>query len=98
MPTLWRRSFAAILIVCSLAPLPAQARTHRDPAQRAAFMRANPCPATQRTRGPCPGWQVDHIQPLKCQGPDHPANMQWLTIEAHKAKTRAEARWCLRPR
>lgn len=70
----------------------------RSSATRAEFKRANPCPATSERRGPCPGYQIDHVAPLKCGGPDAPSNMQWLTVEDHKAKTRREARWCRRSR
>lgn len=66
----------------------------RSTSARRQFQRANPCPATGAARGPCPGYEADHIIPLKCGGPDAPANMQWLTIEQHKAKTRREARAC----
>lgn len=69
----------------------------RSSAVRVDFMRAHPCPATGKTRGPCPGWQVDHITPLKCGGPDDAANMQWLTVQAHKEKTAREAKSCRRP-
>ena len=94
----WVASCSKWLTICvtSLSALPAAPAPARSAAARAEFIRANPCPATGRTRGACPGWQVDHITPLKCGGPDRPANMQWLTVEQHKAKTRAEARWCLR--
>ncbi|MBH9553141.1 HNH endonuclease signature motif containing protein [Inhella gelatinilytica] len=60
----------------------------RSSAARAEFVRANPCPANGKIKGPCPGWEVDHTIPLKCNGPDSPDNMQWLTVEQHKAKTR----------
>lgn len=58
------------------------------------FRGAHPCPATGKARGACPGWEVDHIKALRCGGPDVAANMQWLTIEAHRAKSRREARTC----
>jgi 5-methylcytosine-specific restriction endonuclease McrA len=63
---------------------------------RAEFQRAHACPATGRHRGACPGYQVDHIRPLKCGGPDRPENMQWLTVEQHKEKTGREAPLCRR--
>lgn len=66
----------------------------RSPAVRAEFQRVQPCPATGERRGPCPGWQVDHIQALKCGGRDAPDNMQWLTVEAHREKTRRDMRGC----
>jgi len=70
----------------------------RSSAVRSEFVNLNPCPATGKTRGKCPGWEVDHIKPLKCNGPDTPANMQWLTVEQHRAKTKAEAKLCRRGR
>jgi hypothetical protein len=35
---------------------------------------------------------VDHRIPLSQGGPDDPANMQWLTIAEHEAKTASERR------
>lgn len=64
-------------------------RIKRDPAQRRAFMHQNPCPATGRTSGGCPGYVVDHIKPLKRGGADRPWNMQWQT----KAESKAKDRW-----
>lgn len=66
----------------------------RSAAAKREFRRDHPCPATARTTGACPGWQVDHIQALKCGGPDAAHNMQWLTVEAHKEKTRRDMRGC----
>ena len=64
---------------------------------KAEFKRQNPCPETGKPRGKCPGWEIDHVVPLKCNGDDLPSNMQWLTVDDHKAKTRREARLCLNP-
>jgi len=75
------------------APIQADAAS-RSRAARADFQRQQACPATQRHRGPCPGYQVDHIIPLKCGGADQPENMQWLTVVDHKKKTQREARMC----
>ena len=71
-----------------------EAKTHRSYAVKAEFKRLNPCPANGNRRGPCPGYEVDHVIPLKCQGPDAVDNMQWLTVEEHKAKTKREAGMC----
>jgi 5-methylcytosine-specific restriction endonuclease McrA len=62
------------------------------------FKRTHSCPATGKTSASaaCPGWQIDHVVPLKCGGADAPANMQWLTIADHNAKTKAEAKLCRR--
>lgn len=72
----------------------AEAKTPRGTAARYQFVKATACPSTDRHRLPCPGYQVDHIIPLCFGGPDDPANMQWLTVEAHKAKTRLDLKAC----
>jgi hypothetical protein len=85
------RLLAVVLAgVLALGPALAEARTKRDPAQRAAFQRACPCPANGRTRGACPGWVVDHVVALKRGGIDHPVNMQWQTVEDARRKDRVE--------
>lgn len=68
----------------------------RDPAMRSSFMASTPCPANNNTRGPCPGYQVDHIKPLCAGGKDAPENMQWLTTEAHLNKTKTDVAICRR--
>jgi hypothetical protein len=62
----------------------------RDPHAKEAFRRANPCPATGKTYGACPGYVVDHVQALKRGGADDPRNMQWQTTAEAKAKDRRE--------
>ena len=64
---------------------------HRAPARRSAsarsaFRREYVCPTTGRTTGRCPGWEVDHVEPLACGGADAPGNMQWLTREENRRK------------
>lgn len=78
------------VVVCA----PCVAAPIRSPAVKAEFVRLNPCPATGKSRGACPGYQVDHREALICGGRDELANLQWLTVEAHKAKTRAEVKLC----
>jgi 5-methylcytosine-specific restriction endonuclease McrA len=75
---------------CSTCVRDANGRIKRSPAARAAFRRDNPCPATGETRGACPGYVIDHIKALKRGGADEPANMQWQTTAAAKAKDRIE--------
>jgi len=77
---------------------PAEAKTHRSYAVKAEFKRLNPCPANGNRRGPCPGYEVDHVIQLCAGGPDAVDNMQWLTVEEHKAKTKREAGLCRRLR
>ena len=47
-------------------------------------------PATGRSSGGCPGYVIDHVQPLKRGGTDTASNMQWQTKEEAKAKDRIE--------
>ena len=74
--------------------LSACASHERGAAQRAAFVREYPCPATGQPRGPCPGYVVDHIIPLCGGGADAPSNMQWQTIEDGKLKDKEERTQC----
>lgn len=68
----------------------------RSPSVRAAFVRANPPPATCATyvrrgrrfvlysrTGAC---DVDHVCPLKCGGADAVENMQWMDSRANRSK------------
>ena len=91
----------ALLSACTVvqpAPAPttpdiqrdAHGRIERSGAARAAFKREHPCPATQQPKGPCPGYVIDHVVPLKRGGADRPSNMQWQTVEDAKAKDRVE--------
>lgn len=81
-------------VVCTLVAPATEARTERDRAQVRAFRAENPCPATGRTRGACPGYHVDHITPLCAGGADRPENMQWITREDHRFKTLVDVREC----
>ena len=65
-------------------------RIKRSSAARRQFQRAQPCPSTGSTSGPCPGYVADHIIALKHGGPDTPANMEWQTSADAQAKNRAE--------
>lgn len=66
----------------------------RSSAVRAEFQRLQPCPATGKARGACPGWQIDHREALICGGRDVRENLQWLSVAEHKAKTRVEVKLC----
>lgn len=68
--------------------------TERSAKARAEFMKSNPCPATGKTSGACPGYVVDHVRPLCAGGADHPSNMQWQTVADAKLKDREERRMC----
>lgn len=72
----------------------AAATTHRSTAERLAFQRENPCPATGQRRGACPGHVIDHVDPLCNGGEDHRRNMQWQTVADAKRKDIDERRLC----
>ena len=65
-------------------------RIKRSQAAKATFERQSPCPSTGKTRGPCPGYIVDHVQALECGGADAPSNMQWQTVADAKMKDKTE--------
>lgn len=77
-----------------LQALPASAAPPRSSAERAAFVRTSPCPATNLRRGACPGYQVDHTTPLCLGGLDARSNMAWLSVEDHRFKTFIDLREC----
>ncbi len=72
----------------------AQGKIKRSEAAKNAFKAANPCPATGKPAGACPGYVIDHIQALACGGADSPANMQWQTVAAGKEKDAWERDGC----
>jgi len=65
-------------------------RIARSGKARGDFKKAHPCPSTGRTTGACPGYVIDHVHALKRGGADSPANMQWQTKAAARAKDRVE--------
>ncbi len=67
-------------------------RIQRSERAKNDFKRMSPCPSTGKRSGACPGYVVDHVNPLECGGADAPSNMQWQTVSAAKAKDRTEAR------
>jgi hypothetical protein len=77
-------------IRCSSCQRDSHGKIQRSSSARAEFRRQHPCPATGRGTGACPGYVIDHIQPLKRGGADSPSNMQWQNTTAAKAKDRIE--------
>ncbi len=83
---------AGVLLLAGVA----RAETPRSPAMVRAFRKLNPCPATGKTAGACPGWVVDHRIPLCAGGPDDPRNMAWSTVADGKWKDGIERQLCAR--
>jgi hypothetical protein len=75
---------------CASCPRDARGRIARSSSAKERFQKSHPCPSTGKTSGPCPGYVVDHIRPLKRGGADAPANMQWQTTASAKAKDKIE--------
>jgi hypothetical protein len=75
---------------CSSCARDSHGKIKRSPEAKHAFQRSHPCPSTGRTSGACPGYVIDHVQPLKRGGADAPSNMQWQTVAAAKAKDKVE--------
>lgn len=76
--------------VLAVLPAPTFAKQPRSTAAKNAFKHQQPCPSTGKARGPCPGYVIDHVIPLKRGGVDTPANMQWQTKSEAKAKDKWE--------
>jgi len=72
----------------------ADGRIKRSSAAKNDFKQSNPCPTGKRRSGSCPGYVIDHINPLACGGADAPYNMQWQTVQAAKAKDKTERDNC----
>lgn len=89
-PLLWIAVSVALIVGAG----PAQAKRKRSSHAVAEFKRIQPCPVTGDSLGPCPGWVIDHVQPLCAGGPDQPGNMQWQTVADAKVKDRAERETC----
>jgi len=65
-------------------------RIARSSHAKSNFKKSHPCPSTGKSSGACPGYVVDHVQPLKRGGSDSSSNMQWQTKEAAKQKDKTE--------
>lgn len=89
-----KRQFTLLAFAVLVCALPAEARTHRSTAAKHEFQRMTPCPSTGLQRGKCPGYVIDHIDPLCHCGADAPANMQWQTDADAKEKDKWERKLC----
>ncbi len=58
------------------------------------FRKLYKCPSTKSYEGKCPGWSIDHVIPLSCNGVDDIYNIQWLPNAIKSAKgTLPKDRW-----
>lgn len=73
-------------------PLDLDARIKRSSKARNDFKKENPCPATGKTSGACPGWTIDHRIAICVGGEDSASNMRWMTEEAAKEKDKWECK------
>ncbi len=71
-------------IKCTSCPRDSHGKIKRDPNAVSEFKRSHPKPPG------CNQCEVDHIIPLSKGGRDDPSNMQWLSNEQHKAKTKRD--------
>ena len=79
------------ILLFLLLALPLVGET-RSTTARNEFQQLNPCPATQKSTGSCPGYIIDHVIPLDCGGADAPTNMQWQTVPDAREKDKIERR------
>ena len=75
-------------------PRTSEGRIKRSETSKALFKFSHPCPSTGKQSGSCPGYVIDHIDPLACGGADATFNMQWQTVEDGKAKDKWERKGC----
>lgn len=78
-----------LLALFGCADKPTRSQSVRD-----TFQKQTPCPANGNTRGPCPGYEADHIVALCKGGMDTPENLQWLPVGLHRLKTTDDIRAC----
>lgn len=83
-----------LVIVLLVLTATCAAALPRDKTERDRFVRDHPCPANGATRGPCPGYEVDHKKALMNGGEDKPRNMEWQKKSDHKEKTRQDVHEC----
>jgi hypothetical protein len=66
----------------------------RSEAAKNEFKHSNLCPSNGNNHGPCPGYVIDHITPIACNGIDGASNMQWQSVAEGKAKDKWERKGC----
>ena len=83
-----KRLSCALLLICLALPVVADGHPERSRAQVRTFLQQQGLEQTPE------GYEVDHIVPLCAGGRDAPENMQLLTREQHREKTKKDLRLC----
>jgi hypothetical protein len=91
---LWLIAILAALLLALWSITAEASLVTRSTKARYQFQKMNPCPATGKKKGSCPGYVIDHVVALCEGGPDTPANMQWLTKAAAREKDLAMLKRC----
>ncbi len=86
--------FAIVFIAVCAISIGVNAAQKRSKKVLREFVQQQACPSTGQHRLPCPGYHIDHKIALCAGGADAAYNLQWLTREAHKEKTRGDVRGC----
>ena len=81
-----------LIALCNISLV--YAKQERSQEAKDSFKYSHPCPSNGNNHGPCPGYVIDHIKPLTCDGADDPSNMQWQTKAEGKAKDKWERKGC----
>lgn len=83
-----------LFAVPAVFPRNAVARRNLSNTARIEFIKANPCPATDKTDLSCPGYTLGYAIPLCAGGSDDISNMQWQRIEEAKDKDNQARQQC----
>ncbi|MEI7993524.1 MAG: HNH endonuclease, partial [Methylococcaceae bacterium] len=84
--------YLMLIALCNISLV--YAKQERSQEAKDSFKYSHPCPSNGNNHGPCPGYVIDHIKPLTCDGADDPSNMQWQTKAEGKAKDKWERKGC----
>jgi len=88
------RSLVGLALLAVLVCYQSVDARERSQEAKDSFKYSHPCPSNGNNHGPCPGYVIDHIKPLTCDGADDPSNMQWQTKAEGKAKDKWERKGC----
>jgi len=76
-----------LCFLLAFAATATEAQQERSQTAKNQFKAMNPCPANGNTYGPCPGYVIDHIEPLACGGADAPSICNGNRMRQARPKT-----------